>query len=277
MATGHQLPLGIKGPVDQARRAALSRDGTRVAATCADRGIWVWNLATGEPSTLERQAKELDLYVGFSPDGKRLVSMSIQEGNFPDHLDSQTMRVWDLGSQNVVARFEKLSYTRSSPEFSPDGKLVAVACYGQGVVRVFEVATAGEAFSCKYGEGHVTHVVFSPDGKRLAACGERGLRLWDVASSEVVATWPTATNVGYFLAYSPDGRRLALGGIEGAVELWNTSTGQKMGTFNGHAGVIHMVAFSPDGDRLVSAGIDGTVRVWDTTGRSESAPLSAAT
>jgi WD40 repeat protein/serine/threonine protein kinase len=274
VTTGRQLPLGIKGPTDKARWAALSPDGTRLAAACEDRGIRVWDLATGEPSTLERQAKERDVYVDFSADGKRLVSISIPEGDRLDQIDNHTLRIWDVASHQVIARVEKLPYVWNPPEFSPDGKLVALVDYGQGVVRVFEAATAREAFSCKYGEGHVTHTVFSPDGKRLAACGERGLRLWDVASREAVATWPTATNVGYFLAYSPDGRRLALGGIEGAVELWNTGTGQKVGTFNGHAGVTRTVAFSPDGIRLVSGGADGTLRLWDTTGRRESVPLS---
>jgi WD40 repeat protein len=271
VATGRQLPLGIKGPTDKARWAALSPDGTRLAAACEDQGIRVWDLATGEPSTLERQAKESDDYVGFSANGKRLVSMSTPDGNSLDH----TVRVWDVASHKVIARVEKLAYAGNPPEFSPDGTLVAVVDYGQRVVKVFEVATAREAFSCKYGEGRVSHAVFSPDGKRLAACGERGLRLWDVASRELVATWPTATNVGYFLAYSPDGRHLALGGIEGAVELWNTGTGRKVATFNGHAGLVRMVAFSPDGIRLASAGVDGTLRVWDTTGRRESVPLSS--
>jgi WD40 repeat protein len=125
VATGRQLPLGIKGATDKARWAALSPDGTRLAAPCEDQGIRVWDLATGEPSTLELQAKELDVYVGFSADGKRLVSMSIPYGDSLDKIDNYTVRVWDLASHKVIARVEKLAYARNPPEFSPDGTLLA--------------------------------------------------------------------------------------------------------------------------------------------------------
>jgi WD40 repeat protein len=51
-----------------------------------------------------------------------------------------------------------------------------------------------------------------------------------------VATWPSASNYGDWLAYSPDGKRLAVATVEGPVELWDTGTKQKLNTFNGHTG-----------------------------------------
>ena len=39
--------------------------------------------------------------------------------------------------------------------------------------------------------GTLWDAVFSPDGKRLAACGTKGIRIWDVASRETRATWPS--------------------------------------------------------------------------------------
>ena len=87
--------------------------------------------------------------------------------------------------------------------------------------------------------------VFSPDGKRLAACGTKGIRIWDVASRETPATWPSDSDFGYCLAFSPDGKRLAMGGLEGMVELWDTATGQKVQSFKGHFGPVNALAFSP--------------------------------
>jgi WD40 repeat protein/serine/threonine protein kinase len=268
VATGRQLPLSLKGPTAKASWLALSPDGTRLAAACGHHGILVWNLATGEPSALKRQAS--DKSVTFSPDGKRLVSLSDFEAD-----NSQTMCIWDMATRKIIATVEKLPYTRGTPEFSPDGNLLAYTDYLHGLLRVFDAATGREALSFKHTDGHVEHAVFSPDGKRMAACGEWGVRLWDVTTREAVATWPSVSNFGLFLAYSPDGQRLAMAGIEGSVELWDTSTGQKLGTINGDAGRFGMIAFSPDGSRLAASGADGTLRIWDARTRREDVVLAS--
>jgi WD40 repeat protein len=273
VTSGRPLPLGLKGPTGILWQVALSPDGTRLAAACDSQGIRIWDLATGQQNTLERQAKELVIQVRFSPDGKRLVSKSKpEEDNSP--IFDRTVRVWDLAARKVLVTFDKLAFAWSALEFSPDGKFLAFADYLHSAVRVFDAATARETFSCTYADGFVTHAVFSPDGKRLAACGERGIQVWDVATRAAVATWPTASILGTCLAFSPDGRRLALGSIEGVLELRDADAGQKVGTFHGHAGEIRMIAFSPDGTRLASAGMDGTLRLWDTTGRREAVPFA---
>ena len=106
------------------------------------------------------------------------------------------------------------------------------------------------------------------------ACGETGIKIWNVATHELIATWQTDVNFGERLAFSPNGRLLAVGSIEGVVELWDNGARQRARTFKGHAGNIHAIAFSPDSMRLASAGADGTVRVWDTTKQRDCDPDS---
>jgi hypothetical protein len=59
VATGRQLPLGLHGPTDKVIHLAVSLDGTRLAAACGDQGIRLWDLTTGQESTLPRQAKDM--------------------------------------------------------------------------------------------------------------------------------------------------------------------------------------------------------------------------
>jgi WD40 repeat protein/serine/threonine protein kinase len=273
VATGRQLPLRLKEPTDKVWHLAVNPDGTRLAAACGDQGIRLWDLTTGEQSTLPRHEQERDVYVGFSPDGKRLVAASLPDRDAPE-VDCLTARVWDLAGPWVVMTVEKLQRFRKDIGFSPDGKLLAFADTPRDRVQVFDAVTGREAFTCKYADGRVWHAVFSPDGKRLATCVNGGVQFWDVGTHEAVATWPIASITCDFLAYSPDGKRLAVATVEGAVQLWDTATKQRVNTFNGHSGYLYMVAFSPDGTQLASAGSDGTVRLWDPTGRREMVPLT---
>jgi WD40 repeat protein len=130
---------------------------------------------------------------------------------------------------------------------------------------VWDAATGAEAYSCPYAGGHVDIAVFSPDGRRLAACGQNGVQIWDAATHRALSTWKSGSALLYGLTFSPDGKRLATGSAEGAVEVWDTQTGKKLHTFKGHAGRVENLALSPDGTRLVTGGMDGTLRWWNTT------------
>jgi WD40 repeat protein len=65
---------------------------------------------------------------------------------------------------------------------SADGRRLAVA-HGQflkGEVKVWDVATGRELLTLRGFGSNLTHVEFSPDGRRLAAVGRLGeVRVWD--------------------------------------------------------------------------------------------------
>ena len=103
---------------------------------------------------------------------------------------------------------------------------------------------------------------------------EERIRIWDVATHQSVATWPSESWHGTVLTYSPDGTRLAFGGMEGIVEIWDTATGRKVRTLKGHAGVIWALAFSPDGQRLATGGADGKMRLWEIAEPGGAAPIA---
>jgi WD40 repeat protein/tRNA A-37 threonylcarbamoyl transferase component Bud32 len=118
-------------------------------------------------------------------------------------------------------------------------------------------------------QGHsavVTHVVFSPDGKRLAGVGgDQTVRLWDVDTGQEIRILRGHTGHVYSVCFSPDGKRLASAGADQTVRLWDASTGQAVRTVQVPTGPVTALVFSPDGKRLASAGADQTVRLWDAS------------
>lgn len=64
--------------------------------------------------------------------------------------------------------------------FSPDGKLLAAAC-SDGVLRVFDVATAKAVVEANEHKEEVFSVAYSLDGKKLLTVGKDAIKVWDVA------------------------------------------------------------------------------------------------
>jgi WD40 repeat protein len=268
--TGRPIPLQLDGPSDKVAEAALSPDGARLAGSCRDQTILLWDLVTGGLVTLEGPADHVAYGARFSPDGKRLVSLHRAGESHP--LAPVEMRVWDTSSRKLIKTVNVGPHSVAS--FSPDGRRLVVSPSALGGVTVYDAETGEEALSFEAPKGGVASPVFSPDGKRVAACGIDGIRMWNVTSREPVAFWPSERMFGGRLAFNQDGKHLARAGYGGIAEVWDTATGRKVQTFKGHSGVIHSIAFSPDGTRLASGGADGTVRLWDIARSGDAAAIS---
>jgi WD40 repeat protein len=114
--------------------------------------------------------------------------------------------------------------------------------------------------------GGITHLAFSPDGKRFATCDSNGsVALWSVTGMH-----PTAKCIGHdfwtwAVAFSPNSSLLASCGQDQTIRLWDTATGHCHKILKGHTSIVTDVAFSPDGFSLLSCSTDGTAKQWDIT------------
>jgi WD40 repeat protein/serine/threonine protein kinase len=266
-ATGRQLTLSLKGPTDKVTCATLSPDGKYLAAGCRDKIVRVWDLGTGELIPLQGHTYGSSVHIGFSHDGKRVISLANKIKEDGREIGSE-IKVWDIATHEAIASFDKLPASLSCA-LSPDGKLAAASGIGSAIVRLWDVTSGRELPSLGDAGRWGGVVAFSPDGKRLAFGGMRGVNIWDVATGKSLATYRGASEFILGAAFSPDGKRLATASPLGLVELWDTATGQKVRTIKGHAGGVWSVAFSPDGEHLASAGSDGALKVWDTKGDSD--------
>jgi WD40 repeat protein len=133
-------------------------------------------------------------------------------------------------------------------------------------------------------------VAFSSDNRWLASGGKDNvIKIWDLATGNVLRTLYGHTSNVNALAVSPDGKLLASGsgdindkrdlgtftqgGVVGGAEdntvrIWSVQTGRQLQVLRGHELPVGAVAFSNDGHSLTSVSGDA-VKVWDVSAGTE--------
>jgi WD40 repeat protein len=111
-------------------------------------------------------------------------------------------------------------------------------------------------FESRRHRGVVYSLAISPDRRQMATGGLDGvIRIWDMASGELVRMMVGHDQVVHGLSWSPDGSVLAsAGGWDVTVRLWDTRRGMPLRVFRGMKSYVQHVAWSHDGTQLVAAG-----------------------
>jgi WD40 repeat protein len=146
---------------------------------------------------------------------------------------------------------------------SADGRLVATAAPADHVI-VWDMKTGLPAVALKASDKDyllsAARVALAPDGKTLAvaAGGNKGLRLFDVATGRETAQLGLVSAFDVHLAFSGDGKWLAAGKPGGTV-VWDVAARKDTHLA---ATARYGVALSGDGSRLVATS-EKDVAVWD--------------
>ena len=110
--------------------------------------------------------------------------------------------------------------------------------------------------------GTVWSASFDPKGESALMGVEDGsVRLWDLASKTIKATFPAHTGNVWIARFSPDGEWFATAGDDGLIKLWKPAQPEPFRTFE-HPNGVRALALGHDGRTLFAGVRDGHIRVW---------------
>jgi uncharacterized protein (TIGR03067 family) len=254
-------------------------------------GLPLSGLPLGQPSA-GRLLRELRGHrsgvsaVSFSPDGRLLASCSggqfLNDPIKPTAGADHSLRLWDVASGRELLRHDHVRWL-SKLRFTPDGRHVVTNASGisdqPDELRLWRipdriidppVALVTSPVVLKEErrlEGHtknITGLAFLSQGRAVSTSGDKSLRLWNVATGELLRQWDDAPGrTPTSLAVSADERLAATGCFDGAINVWGLDAEQRLRRISAHTKPVHDLTFTPNGRQLLSVSADETVRVWD--------------
>jgi WD40 repeat protein len=273
-------------PIGNFRAIALSSDGSHVAAAVRGEGdlkICVWQTADGKRVHEWPVPDWTPGALALSANGQFIAC-----GLYRRRADDKNWEAYVIvlgrpapGAIRVEARFAAGDGVIASLAFSPDARRLAVLKAGS--LAVYDAPDWQQTIAIKPDAVGAGCVVFSPDGKTLAAAMDRYVEVLDLKSQKWQHQWKQPYGV-QSVAFSPDGHDLAAIVHDAPAIVWNLATSQPIATlvnppidptFNSTAGLI---SFTKSGDRLLTfrtlelfgppgtpgpKQAEGTVELWE--------------
>jgi WD40 repeat protein len=253
---------------------AFTSDGKQLLSH-GNNGVRVWDVATGKEIR-----SLLKTWVGsaaISPDGNFLITTES-----PLNRPVVRFRKWD----DLTVEREFAVEDFNSSQFSPDGKVLAVATRRAGEIQLWDVAAGRRLHSWKAYEGMMPCFAFSDDSKTLVTGSEDKLiRLWDVATGKKKQEIVTPSIVSKAFV-SSDGALVASLGMsevktgersrayfpENIIRIWDVASGKELRQIvnptrrevEGRPMGFSFLKFAPNGKTLIALTPEGILRFWDS-------------
>lgn len=207
--------------------------------------------------------------VAFSPDGKRIVSVT------------RSVILWDATSGAKQLSWEYPWYPLAVG-FSPDGSRV-ISASDRGEIHIWDAYSGTELLAIHDGgKESLQSVSFSPDMTHMVSRSDRTIRVFDIQSGSTVKLLhkiAAADNRQMSsVAISPNNMVIAWAQRpDNAIHLWDVNTGTELPVaFRGHTDSVNAIKFSPDGTRIASGSNNAIICVWEVSSGTELVPAVRA-
>jgi WD40 repeat protein len=238
------------------RQMAFAADGRHLAAAIRDDAgvrIRMWDTANGIVTHNWQTADWYPSAIALSPDGKHLACAL--------HRFGPNGKAWETKVQLLTLDYSggKVVHVSTgsavgdqavaSMAFSSDGHSLAILAPLS--LRVRDVPSGRESVLLETGTGGADSVVFSPDGKLLAAAMDTEVRVLEIASR----TWRNRWKLPYgvpSVAFSPDGTMLAAIVNDEPAKVWDLATAKLKQSVPVEGNQAVRIAFTRAGNKLLT-------------------------
>jgi hypothetical protein len=281
--------LSLVGHTSTIECVAFLPGGTQLVSSDDDQQVLVWDLVAGQLAYRLAKGDDTGPALAVDDAGKWLATAA----------DTDLLKLWDLSTREVVTRLKghHVAFSRAGDllaaalhedpialydttahqevgelvghstwvcalVFSNDGTTL-ISGDEDGVLRIWDVArrTQRGAVTCDVQINSLAMV--SGQDCVAGGCADGLVRIWNITTYELEASWPTHEGPAWGTTCSHDGRLLASAGADGNIVVWDIPARHQLLAWHAHDGESVAVAFSPDGKRLASGGDDLTVKLWD--------------
>lgn len=147
---------------------AWSPQGDRIASTCGDKTIRLWDATTGKPISTFKTSSDWVYTIAWSPDGHCL---ALANGD-------STAEILDASTGRVLLTYHGHQEGVRDIAWSPDGSRLATAS-NDTTVQIWDATNGTCLYTCEEHAAWTTSVAWSPDGTRIAsASNDKTVQVW---------------------------------------------------------------------------------------------------
>lgn len=254
---GRPIQLNIGDYSQQVGAMSFNHDGTVLATGGGGQGlISVWDIERRELTAVLKGHTDIVTSLAFDA-SDQLASASLDRTVLVWDINEGSPKLGPLPGYGIAGTVLFLEGSEALVSASDEGVIVTWDTAGRNRLRMGTALAEGASAAAD-------QVVFTPDGRTLAAVVHGEVRLWDVttASEETQPGFPASMVKD--IAFAGDGSVLAAGTDTGSIVLWDIGEQKELpGPVLSGAAITALAVPSTDGSRLATVDEDGLIRLWD--------------